>query len=54
MRTVKVTFEDGNSLVTSINGTKSNIQDYYKIGNTFNLGTDLDNLQKVKTLEFLD
>lgn len=54
MRTVKVTFEDGNSLVTSINGNDSDIREYYKIGNVFNLGTDSDNLQKVKTLEFLD
>jgi hypothetical protein len=37
MTTIKVLFEDGDSLVTDINGTEPEIDAYY-IGNMFNLG----------------
>jgi hypothetical protein len=37
MKTVKVYFEDGNSLTTSINGTKKEIEKYY-IGKSFQFG----------------
>lgn len=39
--TVKVTFDNGNSLVTGINGTEESIRKYY-IGNAFNLGDGCD------------
>lgn len=38
MQTVNVIFENGDSLVTSINGTAAEIRRYY-VGNLFNLGT---------------
>lgn len=37
MMTVKVLYDNGDSVVTSINGTRSDIQAYY-IGQTFNIG----------------
>lgn len=49
MRTVKVTFADGYTLTTSINGTDEEIRAYY-LGNAFQFGdTDecpRDNLQR--------
>jgi hypothetical protein len=59
MRAVKVTFADGNTITTGINGTEKEIRDYYAIGNMFNLGTGADgepedNIQKVTALEFLN
>lgn len=57
MRTVKVTFSDGNSLVTSINGTDEEIRRYY-VGQTFNFGdTDecpQDKLVTGVSVEFLE
>jgi len=41
----KVYFEDGNSFITSINGTKKEIEEYY-LNNTFNLGTEGDKMVK--------
>ena len=41
MKAVKVTFSDGDSLVTSINGTIEDIRTYY-IGQEFNLGQPYD------------
>ena len=50
---VKVTFEDGNHILTGINGTKKTIREYYAIGKYFNLGRVGDNMQPVTKLEFL-
>jgi hypothetical protein len=52
MRTIKVTFADGNSLITSINGTNEEINSYY-LGNTFNLGREEDHLTIAVKVEFL-
>jgi hypothetical protein len=38
MNTAKVKFSNGDSIITSINGTDAEIRDYYKIGRYFNLG----------------
>ena len=38
MRSIKVTFQDGNTLVTDINGTDNEIKDYY-LNRQFNLGS---------------
>ncbi len=57
MRAIRVTFSDGNTLETQINGSEEEIRRYY-IGNTFNFGdTDwgvADNLQKAVSVEFID
>lgn len=53
MKTVKVTFQDGNYITTKINGTNEEIMEYYKIGRYFNLGQENDEMQKVSFLEFL-
>lgn len=53
MKTVKVIFENGNSITTRINGTVEEIKDYYAIGTPFNIGSVDDDIQKVKSLEFL-
>ena len=51
----KVVFEDGNSLVTGINGSPEEIARYYNPGNIFNIGSknpDIeDNLQSVKNVD---
>ena len=49
---VKVTFENGDNVTTSINGSKDEVEAYY-LGTVFNLGTDKDNLQKAINVEFL-
>ena len=53
MKTVKVTFADGDTIVTSINGTDEEIKSYYRIGRPFNIGSVDDNVQKVTELEFI-
>ena len=53
---VKVTFGDGDHILTEINGTEESVREYYAIGRTFNLGRmskGEDDLQKVAALEFL-
>lgn len=52
MKTVKVTFDNGDSTITNINGTESEIKEYY-IGNIFNIGTYEDYLVKAVSVEFL-
>jgi len=57
MKTVKVTFENGKSLTTCINGTDKEITDYY-LKNEFNLSPyredgKEDPLTKGKKVEFL-
>ncbi len=57
MRSVKVTFNDGNTLVTSVNGTDAEIRAYY-IGQSFNLTLDeslsLADMPIGIAVEFLD
>ncbi len=56
-RTVRVTYENGDSTVTDINGTEEEIRRYY-LGNVFNIGkphaTDEDYLQTVVAVDFLN
>ena len=57
MRSIKVTFNDGNTVVTSVNGTDAQIRAYY-IGQSFNLTLD-ENLSHADmsigiSVEFLD
>lgn len=54
MRTIKVHFSDGNSLVTAINGTRDEIEKYY-LGKYFNLGDgEKDKMEKAIRIEFLN
>lgn len=52
-RTVKVHFSDGNSITTGINGTVSEIIEYY-LNKQFNFGIDEDDLSTAIHVEFLD
>lgn len=52
VHTVKVTFENGDSVTTSINGCKDKVEAHY-LNHVFNLGTDKDNLQKATKVVFI-
>ena len=52
--TVRVTFSDGDSIVTNVNGTQYDIVKYYRPGKVFNMGSVDDHLVKVVNVEFLD
>lgn len=53
-RTVRVTFGNGDSITTGINGTKQEIIDYY-IGKWFNIGHgEDDNMQWAERVDFID
>ena len=53
MHTVKVTFHNGDTLTTDINGTKEAIERYY-IGNVFNLGQgENDLMTKAVKVDFI-
>lgn len=61
LRSVKVNFENGDSISTSMAAhlTDEQINDYYKIGRPFNLGNGSagkreDRMTKVKSVEILD
>ena len=55
MRDITVTFEDGNTISTSINGSKETIREYY-IGNRFQFGDTeehtADKMIKAVSVEF--
>lgn len=54
MRTIKVTFDRGNTITTSINGTPDEIRKYY-IGKSFTFGDDeTEWTEKAVMVEFLD
>lgn len=54
MRTIKVTFEDGDTIITNINGTDAEIRAYY-LGNEFNIGNgEKDNVQMAVKIEYLN
>ena len=50
---IKVIFEDGDFLYTTINGSKEDVISYY-IGKFFNCGTVEDKMKKCVDVEFLD
>ena len=52
MKKIRVTFENGNSINTKINGTTETIINYY-VGKIFNIGIDEDDLQRAVKVEFL-
>lgn len=51
--TVKVNLENGDYFVTRINCTPEEARDYYRIGSYINNGTVVDDMQKIKSLEFI-
>jgi hypothetical protein len=52
-RSIKVTFDNGDTINTEINGTEDTIKKYY-IGKSFNLGNgEKDNMVKATKVEFL-
>lgn len=55
--TVKVTFEDGNTIVSEINGTKEEIEQYY-LNNSFNFGDSdehpQDKVLRATNVEFIE
>lgn len=53
MNVVKVSFEDGDSMVTRINGSREEVAKYY-MGNYFNMGVESDDMKKVVKVEFLE
>lgn len=54
MREIQVHFENGDFLITSINGTNEEILKYY-IGQSFNMGTGGNDLMtKAVKVDFLD
>ena len=53
MRTIKATFENGDFIITKINGTEEDIKKWY-LGNMFNLGVVRDNMQKCIAVEFIE
>lgn len=54
MKTIRVSYSNGDFLVTSINGTKEEIEKYY-LGNFFNIGRgESDKMEKAIKVEFLD
>lgn len=53
MRHIIITYSNGQSIETEINGTVEDIERYY-LGKVFNLGADEDNMQIALSVEFLD
>ena len=49
----KVTFSDGDTISTWMNGTREEIIAYY-VGNKFNLGVVEDNIQMAISVEFME
>ena len=53
MLTVKINLASGDSITTRINYTAEEACNYYRIGNYINVGIAADNMQKIKSLEFI-
>ena len=53
MLTVKINLTSGDSITTRINCTAEEACNYYRIGNYINVGTVADDMQKIKSLEFI-
>lgn len=51
---VKVTFKSGDSFVTTINGTKKEVREYYRIGSKMNVGLGPDdNIDTIIGVKFV-
>jgi hypothetical protein len=51
--TAKITYKDGNTITTSINGNAETINNYFKPGKYFNIGSVEDNMQQVERCEII-
>jgi hypothetical protein len=51
--TVKVYLSDGDYIITTIFGSRSDVMNYFRIGNVINNGTVHDNLVKITSVEIL-
>lgn len=55
MKNVKVKYANGDVVYTSINGTREEILEYFKVGKTFNIGSSgHDDIQAIVSCEILD
>ena len=54
MRTVCVTLEDGDMIVTRFNGTAAEIRDYYAVGTEINMGRVYDRFVRIRSVDILD
>lgn len=55
LRVVQVTYEGGDVITTSMAGhlTKKEIEDYFKVGKKFNIGSVKDKIRAVKSVVIL-
>ena len=53
MTTVKINLENSDYFITKINCTPEEACNYYRIGSYINIGTVADDLQRIKSLEFI-
>ena len=53
MLIVKINLASGDYITTRINCTAEEACNYYRIGSYINVGTTADNMQKIKSLEFI-
>lgn len=51
--TVKINLENGDYFITRISCTPEEACNYYRIGSYINIGTAADDLQRIKSLEFI-
>ncbi len=55
MRQIKVTYDNGETIATCINGTDEEIKRYFAVGRAFNIGSGINDLMaKVVRVEFLN
>ena len=53
MLIVKINLANGDYITTRINCTAEEACNYYRIGSYINVGTAADDMQKIKSLEFI-
>jgi hypothetical protein len=53
MNAVKVTYDNGDEVVTDINGSDEEVLNYFKVGKTFNIGRENDLMAKVVKAEIV-
>lgn len=57
LRTARITFDDGRTITTNINGTDEEIRDYYlgaQGGSWFNFGIDHDDMHRAVAVDVID
>ena len=53
MTTIKINLENGDHSITRINCTPEEACNYYRIGSYINNGAAADDMQRIKSLEFI-